>query len=126
MQASTPQALHDLWTDYFLKQDWDALIQLYEPNAVMMAAPDQVAHSHEEIVAIAQHFRGLATEFEMHSQKVLQTGNLALLYSHWKLTGTAPDGSPVNLTGQTTDVARQQADGCWLLVIDSPFGGANL
>ena len=36
--------------------------------------------------------------------------------------GTAADGSEVNLTGQTSDVVRRQADGTWLLVIDNPFG----
>jgi hypothetical protein len=29
----------------------------------------------------------------------------------------------VSLAGQTSDVARRQADGRWLIMIDNPFGG---
>ena len=51
---------------------------------------------------------------------------VALLYAGWTLDAKAPDGSPVQLTGQTTDVARRQPDGRWLYAIDSPFGAGGL
>jgi ketosteroid isomerase-like protein len=46
--------------------------------------------------------------------------------SRWTLTGSRQDGSPLEMTGQTSDVVRRQADGSWRLAIDNPFGDAAL
>jgi ketosteroid isomerase-like protein len=55
-------------------------------------------------------------------KKVVRSGELALVCTNWGLTGNGQDGNPVNLSGQATDVLRQQADGTWCIVIDNPFG----
>ena len=49
------------------------------------------------------------------------TADLALLYSSWVLRGTGPDGTPVEMTGRGTEVARRQADGTWRLAPDNPY-----
>ncbi|WP_457027959.1 YybH family protein [Kitasatospora sp. P5_F3] len=50
---------------------------------------------------------------------------IALLVVDWTITGTGPDGSPVDLTGTATDVARRGPDGYWRYLIDNPFGTAG-
>ena len=50
-----------------------------------------------------------------------QTGDIALIRTSWHLTGTAPDGNPFDMGGQTAVVLRRQPDGNWLEVIDNPF-----
>jgi ketosteroid isomerase-like protein len=52
---------------------------------------------------------------------VIVSGDIALLISDWTLTGKAADGSDVNMSGTTADVARRGPDG-WKYVIDNPFG----
>ena len=52
----------------------------------------------------------------------MQVGELALLQGEWRLSGTAPDGSPLELSSRTAEVARRQPDGSWLYVIDHAFG----
>ena len=47
---------------------------------------------------------------------------IAFVSSKWTLKGTDPSGAPVDLSGQTADVVRRQADGNWLMVIDNPYG----
>ncbi len=46
---------------------------------------------------------------------------IALLVVDWTITGTCPDGSPVDLAGTATDVARRGSDGYWRYLIDNPF-----
>jgi ketosteroid isomerase-like protein len=54
---------------------------------------------------------------------VLQVGDLAYLSNRWSLAGaTMPDGSPAELGAVTAEVARRQADGSWLYVIDNAWG----
>jgi ketosteroid isomerase-like protein len=56
-------------------------------------------------------------------RRVIVSGDIALLISDWSLKGKATDGSDVDRSGTTADVARRGADG-WKYVIDNPFGTA--
>ena len=60
------------------------------------------------------------------ARKTIQSGDLAVLRGMWELTGTSPVGQPVALSGKSTEVARRQSNGNWLLVIDHPFGTGKL
>ncbi len=55
------------------------------------------------------------------TRNIVQAGDIALLYSKWTLRGTGPDGNPIEMAGQGTEVARRQRDGAWLLVVDNPY-----
>jgi ketosteroid isomerase-like protein len=52
-------------------------------------------------------------------------GSLALTGLKWSATGTDPEGKPVALSGNSTEVVRRQSDGTWLFVIDNPRGAEN-
>ncbi len=90
-----------------------------------MAPPGQVVTGQ---TAIGEALRGfLATQgrFELHFERAFVARDVALLFSRWMLRATAPDGKPLTLAGQTSDVVRRQADGTWLVAIDNPYGGAG-
>ena len=123
MPATTPEQVHELWTNAFKAADRDALLDLYESSAVLAPAPDEVHEGHEAIGAALDAFLGLKPTFDMNLVQVVKAGDLAILYSRWDLVGTDPNGSEVRMGGVTSDVVRQQADGHWLMAIDNPFGG---
>ena len=66
----------------------------------------------------------LAAQVDGH--EVISAGDIALHLTPWKMTGVAPDGSPINGAGLSVAVLRRQPDGKWLMVIDNPFGDAIL
>lgn len=49
------------------------------------------------------------------------TGDTALTQNKWTMKATGPDGSPVDLAGQSAEVMRRQADGNWKFLIDNPW-----
>jgi ketosteroid isomerase-like protein len=53
----------------------------------------------------------------------VEAGDVGLVVADWAISGTGPDGSPVNLRGSASDVARRGSDG-WKIAIDNPFGTA--
>jgi ketosteroid isomerase-like protein len=55
-------------------------------------------------------------------EKVLRAGDTALVANRWTLSGTAPDGSPVEMGATSADVLRRRADGSWGIMIDDPWG----
>jgi ketosteroid isomerase-like protein len=99
---------------------------LYEPDAVLVPAPGQAISGHKVIRDLLQGFLSLNGRFDLQVGKVLEAGDIAVIYSRWTLEGTGADGREVSLTGLTTDVVRLQDDGTWLLVVDNPFGSEGM
>ena len=126
MSARTPEELCSQFTQRFSTGDIDALVALYEPDAVLLPQPGHVARGRAGIRESLAAFLAMRGTFRMSPPKVIHADGLALLYADWTLEAKAPDGSPISLAGQTTDVARQQLDGRWLYAIDSPFGADGL
>lgn len=101
--------------------DLEGMVSRYEPNAVFIPAPGQVASGSE---AIRETFAGLLAakpRFELKIGSLHCVGDLALESFEWKFEGSDSDGNPMMLGGTGSAVLRRQADGRWLYVIDNPF-----
>jgi uncharacterized protein (TIGR02246 family) len=123
MAAREPEEAHRLWTERFKAGDLAGLLELYEPDATLMPQPGQPVSGTTAIREALGGFLGLKPTFDMPEIKpAIRSGDLALLHSSWTLSGTGPDGSPLNLRGTTADVVRRQPDGTWLFAIDNPWG----
>jgi uncharacterized protein (TIGR02246 family) len=102
--------------------DIEAILATYEPNAVMATQPGTSAIGTEALRGAFQYFLAVKPKISVTNSEILQTGDLALHSYTWKMSGKAPDGSPVEQEGLSVNVLRKQADGRWLMVIDNPFG----
>ncbi len=123
MAAREPEEAHRLWAERFSGSDLEGLLVLYEPNATLMPQPGQAVSGTAAIREALGGFLGLKPTFDwVETKPAIRSGDLALLHSRWTLSGTGPDGSPLNLSGTTADVVRRQADGTWLFAIDNPWG----
>ncbi|MBC7963238.1 MAG: SgcJ/EcaC family oxidoreductase [Steroidobacteraceae bacterium] len=121
MTARRPEEVDQLFVQAFSAGDLEALVALYEPNAALVPQSGQVITGREAIREALQGFLTLCGEFRQEVKSVVVTGDLALVRSDWGLTGTAPGGCLVNLSGRASEVVRRQPDGSWLYVIDNPF-----
>ena len=121
MPAHTPDEVQPLWAEAFSAHDLQALVALYEPEATLIPQPGQVVTGTEAIREALSGLLALNPKFELEFKKAFQAGDIALLFSDWTLSGTDQEGNAIELEGQTSDVARQQADGSWLIVIDNPY-----
>lgn len=83
---------------------------LYEPVASLVPQPGQIVQGRDGIRQALLQFLALKGTMEMKS-----------IFTR-KLSGTGPDGKPIEMTGQSVEVVRQQPGGEWLLAIDHPFG----
>jgi uncharacterized protein (TIGR02246 family) len=102
--------------------DMDAILASFEPNAVMAAQPGMTVAGTEALREAFEQFLAINPRITVTSQETIQTGDIALHSYTWKMSGKAPDGSPVEQSGFSTVVLRRQNDGRWLMVIDNPFG----
>ena len=104
----------------------EAAVACYETEATLVVQPGQVATGTKALREAYAGYIAMKTTITTETHKIIQTGDIALFSSKWNATGTAPDGTPVNMGGTSSDVLRRHADGRWLIAIDNPFGAAIL
>jgi uncharacterized protein (TIGR02246 family) len=122
MPATSPEALHQAWVDGVNRRDLEGLVSLYEVEAAFATEPGRVVVGLDAIRAACAALLAVQPTATLEILTVVRLADLALLVSRWHLTGSGPDGAPVEVGGQTSDVARRQADGTWRFAIDNPWG----
>jgi uncharacterized protein (TIGR02246 family) len=121
MPLQRPEDLHRQFVEAFNAGDSDALVALFEPDAILVPAPGAQVTGHESIRAALAGFLALNGTMTLETRQVVASQDLALLQANWTLTGTAADGTAVDLGGRSSEVVRRQPDNTWLCAIDNPF-----
>ena len=100
----------------------ESILAFYEPKAAFVPQPGQVVEGTAALRAAINGFLSMKPALTMGKYQAIVAGDIALSFVAWTLKGTGPDGKPVQMEGTGTDVLRRQADGCWLFLIDNPWG----
>lgn len=124
MPAMSPEQIHREFEQAFNAGDLDALLDLYEPDAALIPSPGVVAVGLDQIGPALQGLLDLGGKISLDTKEVVTVGELAYLTNRWSLTGTNPDGTPLQMGAVTAEVARKQDNGSWLYVIDNAIGDA--
>lgn len=108
-RAAEPEDLARLFAERATARDAEGLAELYEPDAVLAFPPGTQTVGRAAIRAVLEQLPAGA-RFEVEEPlPTLRSGDLALTSTR------AADG-----TGGRVQVARRQADGSWLRIIDRP------
>ena len=122
MPIAKPEDAHRLFADAFNAGKLHALVALYEPGAQLISQQHQIQVGHDAIRSTLKEFLALRGKIDMDTLYAFETGNTALLRSHWSVVGTGPDGKVIEMQGNGIEVLRRQSDGTWRFIIDHPFG----
>jgi uncharacterized protein (TIGR02246 family) len=125
MTKVRPEAAIENFSRLLAHGDLDGMVALYEPDATFAPQPGQSVAGRDAIREALQGFLAVKPRMEGTIEKVLEAGDTALVTNRWKLSGTAPDGSPVEMAATSADVLRRRPDGSWGIVIDDPWGAAG-
>jgi uncharacterized protein (TIGR02246 family) len=99
-------------------QDLDGLMALYAPNATMVSPDGSTVTGTEAIRALWSGLLAMKGRMTLRSRYAIEAGDLAILSNEWTFTvGDQTVGAT------TAEVARRQAEGGWLYVIDHPYAG---
>ncbi|MGA0567735.1 YybH family protein [Rathayibacter sp. KR2-224] len=106
--ATDPEALGRMFLIRANAGDVDGVVALYEPTAVIESPPGQTSTGSAAIRRLYERLLANRPQFSGEVRQVLlRHGDLAL-------TSTRFHG------GATAEVARRQADGTWLWILDQP------
>jgi uncharacterized protein (TIGR02246 family) len=125
VRHSRPEATIERFSELLAEGSLDAMLELYEPDAAFVPEPGETVNGHEEIRAALESFLAVRPRMQGTIEKVLEAGDTALVANRWRLSGTAPDGSPVQMAATSADVLRRRPDGSWGIVIDDPWGAGG-
>jgi uncharacterized protein (TIGR02246 family) len=121
-RASAPEAVIERFSELLADGDLDAMVELYEPDATFAPQPGAEVTGRDAIRDALAAFLAVKPRMTGRIEKVLCAGDTALVANRWTLSGTAPDGSPVEMASTSADVLRRRSDGSWGIVIDDPWG----
>ena len=122
-----PAEINLRWAEALNAGDVAAMLELYEPNAIVVTAPGAPPISGlSAIEASLRWLIGLGATATFEPRFWLEQGDLAMGSIDFHLAdGTDNDGNPVDLRGRTAEVVRRQPDGTWKYVFDHPFGAGH-
>ncbi len=123
-KAKRPSEIANCVGAYLAEGDLDGIVSLFHPDCVVYFPVGEAPKKGLEAV------RELFVPFaEMRPKLIsdvigeLVNGDTALLRANWRIE--AQDGSVI-AEGQSSEVAKQDADGNWLYYIDCPYGPPEL
>ena len=122
MSARNPEDLDRLFASALNAGDLEALVGLYEPEATLRPAPSETVEGRAAIRNALSGLLEMKPTMELSPKVLGRCNDIALVSASWRLEGTGPDGKPVQMTGNSIEVARRQSDGTWLFAIDTPWG----
>ena len=120
-----PEAVIERFSRLLAEGDLDAMVELYEPDATFAPQPGETVMGRDAIRSALGAFLAVRPRMTGTIEKVLCAGDTALVANRWSLSGTAPDGSAVEMAATSADVLRRRPDGSWGIVIDDPWGTAH-
>src|SRR5437773_1472069 len=121
-----PSDTVDHLTQAINRGDLEAALALYEPNAVLVVEPGHLACGTTQLREALTRFIALKTTLRSEAQEVIAAGHHELYTGRWTLRGMDAKRQPVVMSGESSDILRQQRDGRWLIVLDNPWGAKIL
>lgn len=116
------QATIDTMTTAFANGDLDGILATYTRDAVVVGQPGMPVTGTPALRKLFEGFLAVHPKFTFFDHEIIEAGDTALHFNTWRMTGVAPDGSPVEQGGLSVAVLRRQPDGTWLMIIDDPYG----
>jgi len=115
-----PKTCDALFAKYVNAGDLDSLVDLYEPAATLVSAPEPMAVGHEAIRAALGGLLAAKTQLKINVTHTIVSGDIAATYNEWRGT-ISPGGQKREPRGKTIEICHRQPDGAWRFAIDDPY-----
>jgi uncharacterized protein (TIGR02246 family) len=120
MPITDPTELGRVFAERINAGDLEGIVELYEQDAKLVAADGSEAQGHEAIRASLENLLAARPTLTPGEHHTVRATDIALISMRWRMTVGPREQADTTFEGISTEVARRQADGSWLYVIDHP------
>jgi len=114
-KAQNPEQICELFRQYMLAGDLEALLSLYDTEAAFLNQAGKVKRGAQELREELAPFADARAQFDFNVKQIVQSGEIALMHTAWNIS------SPRQISVYAIEVARRQSDGTWRWLIGDPF-----
>lgn len=115
MPAKSPEEICDLFQQYMAEGDIDAIMSIYDPDAVFLNRAGERKRGEEELRQELAPFAAQKVRFSFTLKQVIRSEDIALMHTMWNVSSSPP------MSVYAIEVARRQPDGTWRWLIGDPF-----
>jgi uncharacterized protein (TIGR02246 family) len=115
MPAKSPEQICQLFQQYMAGGDIEALLSIYDPEAVFLNQSGEVKHGRQGLREELAPLASAKAIFDFSIKQIIQSGDIALMHTQWTVS------SPQPMSAYAIEVARRQQDGAWCWLIGDPF-----
>ncbi|WP_171064205.1 YybH family protein [Actinomadura soli] len=119
--------LNELFIEAMNAGDLDAALSVWDEHTVFQTGPGTPpARGMDQLRAALAEFLALKPHLTIEELHRVEADDIVLVALRWNLTGTGPDGQPVEMSAVDSNVFRRRPDGTWRIVIDNPFHSVHI
>jgi uncharacterized protein (TIGR02246 family) len=112
------RSVNDEFSKSFVAGDWDAMMELYTEDAILMPPGGPSVSGRTAIEAFMAAFPKV-TEMSLDLDDVDGRSDMAFVRGSYRMTIEIPGApGPVTDEGKFIEIRRKQADGRWLVAVD--------
>jgi len=100
----------------------EEVMATYEPGATIIFEPGNPVSGTRSIEQAFKQAFEMSPKYTFEGYEVFVTGNMAVHFTPWNMSGRMPDGTVIQQKGLSVAVLRKQEDGKWLILFDNPHG----
>ena len=115
MPATTPEQICHLFKQYMAEGDIEALLTLYDPEAVFLNSSGETKHGRQGLRSELVPLASAKAVFDFSIKQTIQSGDIVLMHTQWTVS------SPQPMSAYAIEVARRQPDQTWCWLIGDPF-----
>jgi ketosteroid isomerase-like protein len=115
MPATTPEQICNLFKQYMAEGDIEALLTLYDPEAVFLNSSGETKHGRQGLRSELVPLASAKAVFDFSIKQTIQSGDIVLMHTQWTMS------SPQPISAYAIEVARRQPDQTWCWLIGDPF-----
>lgn len=119
--------LNELFVEAMNAGDLEMAMSCWNDDTVFQTAPGTApVRGADALRRSLAEFIELKPTLTVEEVYRVEAGDTALVALDWHLTGTGPDGEPLEMGAIDSNVFRQLPDGTWRILIDNPFHSAHI
>ncbi|MFI6289063.1 YybH family protein [Streptomyces sp. NPDC051018] len=119
--------LNELFVEAMNAGDLDLAVSCWDEDTVFQTAPGtEPVRGLPALRNALQQFIDTKPRLTVRELHRVEAGDITLVALEWQLTGTGPDGEPMEMGAVDSNVFVRKADGTWRIRIDNPFHSQHL